>query len=85
VLLQIRSWALSPGGETVIRGPCRNLIEAPLSELELDITSRLGWVRDPRLLKPEPLYEKITSDIVGALESYKVRLLIFGRRERPSE
>jgi len=59
-------------------GTRRNLIEAPLRELELDITPRLGWVRDPRLLEPEPLSEKIADDIVAAFESSKRRLLIVG-------
>jgi Ca2+/Na+ antiporter len=35
-------------------GARRRLIEAPLRELDLDITPRMGWVRDPRLLEPEP-------------------------------
>jgi hypothetical protein len=30
-------------------GARRNLIEAPLRELDLDVTPRVGWVRDPRL------------------------------------
>src|SRR5215217_5622438 len=59
-------------------GARRNLIEAPLRELELDITPRLGWVRDPRLLEPAPLSEKIADDIVAAFESSKRRLLIVG-------
>jgi hypothetical protein len=60
-------------------GARRNLIEAPLRELDLDITPRLGWVRDPRLVEPEPLSEKkIADDIVAAFESSKRRLLIVG-------
>src|SRR5215211_920733 len=59
-------------------GARRNLIEAPLRELDLDITPRLGWVRDPRLIEPEPLSERIADDIVAAFESSKRRLLIVG-------
>src|SRR5215216_4538824 len=59
-------------------GTRRNLIEAPLRELDLDITPRMGWVRDPRLLEPEPISEKIADDIVAALESSRRRLLIVG-------
>src|SRR5215210_6463123 len=60
-------------------GARRNLIEAPLRELDLDITPRLGWVRDPRLNQPEPLSEQIPDDdIVAAFESSKRRLLIVG-------
>src|SRR5215207_4965624 len=59
-------------------GARRNLIEAPLRELELDITPRLGWVRDPRLIEPEPLSEKVADDIVAAFESSKRRMLIVG-------
>src|SRR5215218_4170195 len=59
-------------------GARRNLIEAPLRELDLDITPRLGWVRDPRLLEPEPLSEGIADDIVAAFESSKRRLLLVG-------
>src|SRR5688500_4489363 len=44
-------------------GTRRNLIEAPLRELDLDTTPRLGWVRDPRLLEPEPPSEEIADDI----------------------
>src|SRR5829696_926890 len=40
-------------------GARRQLIEAPLRELDLDITPRLGWVRDPRLIEPEPPSEKV--------------------------
>ena len=47
-------------------GTRRNLIEAPLRELDLDLTPRLGWVRDPRLIEPEPLSESIANDIVAA-------------------
>jgi NACHT domain len=59
-------------------GARRNLIETPLRELELDVTPRLGWVRDPRLVEPEPVSEKIADDIVAAFESSKRRLLIVG-------
>jgi hypothetical protein len=59
-------------------GTRRNLIEAPLRELDLDITPRVGWVRDPRLIQPEPLSEQIPDDIVATLESSKRRLLIVG-------
>ena len=59
-------------------GARRQLIEAPLRELDLDITPRLGWVRDPRLVEPEPLSEQIADDIVAAFESSKRRLLIVG-------
>jgi hypothetical protein len=59
-------------------GARRNLIEAPLRELDLDITPRLGWVRDPRLIEPEPVSEKVADDIVGAFESSKKRMLIVG-------
>jgi hypothetical protein len=59
-------------------GARRNLIEAPLRELDLDITPRLGWVRDHRLLEPEPVSGKIADDIVAAFESSKRRLLIVG-------
>jgi hypothetical protein len=59
-------------------GARRNLIEAPLRELDLDITPRLGLVRDPRLLEPEPVSEKNADDIVAAFESSKRRLLIVG-------
>jgi hypothetical protein len=60
-------------------GARRNLIEAPLRELDLDITPRWGWVRDPRLAKPDPLSEKIADDIVAAFESSRRRLLIVGK------
>ena len=60
-------------------GTRRNLIEAPLRELDLDITPRLGWVRDPRLIEPEPVSKEIPGDdIVAAFESSKRRLLIVG-------
>ena len=59
-------------------GTRRNLIEAPLRELDLDITPRLGWVRDPRLIEPEPLSKRIAADIVAAFESSKRRLLLVG-------
>jgi hypothetical protein len=59
-------------------GARRRLIEAPLRELDLDITPRLGWVRDPRLIEPEPLSERIADDIVAAFESSKRRLLLLG-------
>jgi hypothetical protein len=59
-------------------GTRRNLIEAPLRELDLDITPRMGWVRDPRLVEPEPVSGKIADDIVVAFESSKRRLLIVG-------
>ncbi len=66
-------------------GTRRDLIEAPLRELDLDITPRLGWVRDPRLVEPEPLSERIADDIVAAFESSKRRLLLVGEpvRARP--
>src|SRR5918998_457610 len=59
-------------------GARRQLIEAPLRELDLDIIPRLGWVRDPRLIEPEPLSESIADDIVAAFESSKRRLLLVG-------
>src|SRR5215216_7379691 len=59
-------------------GARRNLIEAPLRELDLDITPRLGWVRDPRLIEPAPISERIAEDIVVAFESSKRRMLIVG-------
>src|SRR5215213_1655959 len=59
-------------------GARRNLIEAPLRELDLDITPRLGWVRDPRLIEPEPFSERVADDIVAAFESSKRRMLIVG-------
>jgi hypothetical protein len=42
-------------------GARRNLIEAPLKELDLDIEPRVGWVRDPRLVEPATVPEKIAS------------------------
>src|SRR5215216_1215207 len=57
-------------------GARRRLIEAPLRELDLDITPRMGWVRDPRLLEPEPVSKKVAVDIVAAFESSKRRMLI---------
>jgi hypothetical protein len=59
-------------------GARRQLIEAPLRELDLDITPRLGWVRDPRLIEPEPVSDKVADDIVAAFESSKRRMLIVG-------
>ena len=60
-------------------GARRQLIVAPLRELDLDITPRLGWVRDPRLIEPEPISEKeVADDIVAAFESSKRRMLIVG-------
>src|SRR5215216_6862007 len=59
-------------------GVRRQLIEAPLRELDRDITPRLGWVRDPRLVEPEPVSEQIADDIIAAFESSKRRLLIVG-------
>jgi predicted NACHT family NTPase len=59
-------------------GARRQLIEAPLRKLDLDITPRLGWVRDPRLIEPEPVSEKVADDIVAAFESSKRRMLIVG-------
>jgi len=56
-------------------GARRHLIEAPLKELHLDITPRVGWVRDPRLADPIP--EK-SADIVAAFAASKGRLLIVG-------
>ena len=59
-------------------GARRQLIEAPLRELDLDITPRMGWVRDPRLVEPENVTEEIADDIAAAFESSKRRLLIVG-------
>jgi hypothetical protein len=61
-------------------GARRNLIEAPLRELDLDVTPRLGWIRDPRAAEPEPVSseKKIAGDIVAAFKSSKRRLLIVG-------
>jgi hypothetical protein len=58
-------------------GARRDLIEAPLKELDLDITPRVGWVRDPRLVEPKPLSEKLAG-IVDAFDSSERRLLIVG-------
>src|SRR5215204_313932 len=58
-------------------GARSKLIAAPLKELDLDITPRVGLVRDPRLVEPNPISEK-TVDIVAAFESSKRRLLIVG-------
>src|SRR5215207_3894659 len=58
-------------------GARSKLIAAPLKELDLDITPRLGWVRDPRLVEPDPISEK-TGDIVAAFTSARRRLLIVG-------
>src|SRR5215216_5405763 len=54
------------------------LIEVPLRELDLDITPRFGWVRDPRLTEPEPISTEIEDDIVAAFESSRRRMLIVG-------
>ena len=60
-------------------GARRRLIEAPLRERDFNITPRLGWVRDPRLIEPEPVSKEIPGDdIVAAFESSKRRLLIVG-------
>src|SRR5215213_10277821 len=59
-------------------GARRQLIEAPLRELDLDITPRLGWVRDPRLIEPESISEKVADNIVATFESSKRRMLIVG-------
>ena len=59
-------------------GARSKLIAAPLKELDLDITSRVGWVRDPRLIEPEPISETTVDNIVAAFESSKRRLLIVG-------
>jgi hypothetical protein len=60
-------------------GARRRLIEAPLRELDFNITPRLGWVRDPRLIEPESVSKEIPGDdVVAALESSKRRLLIVG-------
>ena len=56
-------------------GARRNLIEDPLEELGLDIEPRIGWVRDPRLVKP--ISEKLAG-IGAAFESSQRRLLIVG-------
>ena len=57
----------------------RRLIEAPLRELDLDVTPRVDWVRDPRLVEPEPVSRKGSDDVVAAFESSKRRLLIDGK------
>jgi hypothetical protein len=91
---QLRSQEVSPKGikkqirqlkselreevQTRSYGARSKLIEAPLRELDLDITPRVGWVRDPRLLEPKPLSEEIADDIVAAFETSKRRLLIVG-------
>jgi hypothetical protein len=59
-------------------GARRSLIEAPLRELDLDVTPRLEWVRDPRLEGPKPVSKEIADDVVAAFESSKRRLLIVG-------
>jgi len=59
-------------------GARSKLIEAPLRELNLDITPRVGWVRDPRLEEPEPVSGMLADDIVGAFEASKRRMLIVG-------
>jgi MFS family permease len=59
-------------------GARRQLIEAPLRELDLDITPRVGWVRDPRLVEPEAHSEKVADGIVAAFEYSKRRMLIVG-------
>src|SRR5215217_3190604 len=58
-------------------GARSKLIAAPLKELDLDITPRVGLVRDPRLTEPEPISEE-AADIVAAFTSSKKRLLIVG-------
>ena len=58
-------------------GARSKLIAAPLKELDLDLTPRVGWVRDPRLVEPEPISEE-TAGIVAAFKSSKRRLLIVG-------
>src|SRR5215217_1030668 len=58
-------------------GARSKLIAAPLKKLNLDITPRVGLVRDPRLAEPEPISEKNT-DIVAAFTASKRRLLIVG-------
>src|SRR5215207_4354496 len=58
-------------------GARSKLIAAPLKELDLDITPRVGLVRDPRLTEPEPISEE-AADIVAAFTSSKRRLLIVG-------
>jgi hypothetical protein len=58
-------------------GARRDLIMAPLYELDLDITPRVGWVRDSRLVEPAPTSERLAG-IVAAFESSERRLLIVG-------
>ena len=59
-------------------GARSKLIEAPLKELELDMTPLVGLVRDPRLTEPEFMSEETADDIVAAFEFSKRRLLIVG-------
>jgi hypothetical protein len=70
-------WQLRSQVQSRSYGARRNLIEAPLRELDFDITPRVGWVRDPRLVEPEPISEKLAG-IVAAFESAERRLLIVG-------
>src|SRR5215204_5734976 len=58
-------------------GARSTLIAAPLKELDLDITPRVGLVRDPRLTEPDPISQE-AADIVAAFTSSKRRLLIVG-------
>src|SRR5215204_7284137 len=58
-------------------GARSKLTAAPLKQLDLDITPRVGLVRDPRLTEPEPI-SKEAADIVAAFTSSKRRLLIVG-------
>jgi hypothetical protein len=55
-------------------GTRSKLIAAPLKELDLDITPRLGWVRDPRLTEPEPLSERKTDIVAHGEEGIEFRL-----------
>jgi hypothetical protein len=64
--------------QTQSYGMRSKLIEAPLRELDLDITPRVGLVRDPRLLESEPLSEHTADEIVAAFQSSRRRLLIVG-------
>ena len=59
-------------------GARSKLIEAPLKELDLDMTPLVGLVRDPRLTEPEFMTEETADDIVAAFEFSKRRLLIVG-------
>lgn len=59
-------------------GARSRLIEAPLKQLDLDITPRVGLVRDPGLDEPEPVSEKTLDSIVSVFESSKRRLLVVG-------